>query len=228
MRWIIRNQVPDRLQPAWFALQGITVRPASEALQHEIQLRGGELQARFRDPASALPAFTPARRMYHACGIDPSKTRPSSESLVRRILQGKGLYQVNTAVDAGNLASISVLRSIGLYDADRIEPASPGDGGEHAEHPAGVILLRLGLAGEEYPGIGKDVIHLEGRPTMVDRLGPFGNPSADSDRTKVTPETRRLLFVLFEPAGEPTPEVEKRLLACREIMQRHVGGALEA
>lgn len=227
MRWIIRNQLPDRVQPVWFSLRRITVRVASEALQREVQLRTGELQARFRDPASALPAFTPARRMYHSCGLDPSKTRPSSEALVRRILQGKDLYRVNTAVDAANLASITVLRSIGLYDADRIDPESPGEATGPDERRIGVIHLRMGLAGEKYAGIGKDVIHLEGRPAMVDRHGPFGNPSADSDRTKVTLETRRLLFVLFEPVGEPPRDVEKRLATCREIMERHVGGEVE-
>lgn len=244
MRWIIRNDVTDRVYPSWFGLSGVTVRPASEALQKEIQLRAGELQTRYRDPAAALPAFTPARRMYHACGIDPSKTRPSSEALVRRVLRGKGLYQVNTAVDAANLASITIFRSIGLYDADRIVPelpsgsaaegnaassGHPAAGGGGAAFPAaGVIRLRAGCPGEQYPGIGKEMIHLEGRPAMVDVAGPFGNPSADSDRTKVTLETRRLLFVLFEPVGEESEEVEKRLETCRRLLQRHVGGEVEA
>ena len=230
MRWIIRNDVTHRVHPAWFGLTGVTVRPASETLQREVQLRAGELQTCYRDPASALPAFTPARRMYHACGIDPSKTRPSSEALVRRILQGKGLYQVNTAVDAANLASITIFRSIGLYDADQIVPEPPsgsGDDGPAATLAAGVVRLRAGRAGEQYPGIGKEMIHLEGRPAMIDAAGPFGNPSADSDRTKVTLETRRLLFVLFEPVGEDPAEVEKRLETCRRILLRHVGGEVE-
>lgn len=226
MRWIIRNDVTDRVHPAWFGLRAVTVRPASEALHQEIQLRAGELQTRYRDPASALPAFTPARRMYHACGLDPSKTRPSSEALVRRILQGKGLYQVNTAVDAANLASITVFRSIGLYDADRIVPEAPS-APNSSGLAAGVVRLREGRHGDQYPGIGKEAVHLEGRPAMIDANGPFGNPSADSDRTKVTLETRRLLFVLFEPVGEDPAEVEKRLEVCRRILLRHVGGEVE-
>lgn len=245
MRWIIRNQIADRVRPAWFGLRNITVRPASDPLLEEIRLRGGELQARYRDPAEALPAFTPARRMYHALGLDPSKTRPSSEALVRRILQGKGLYRVNSAVDAANLASITIFRSIGLYDADWIRPESPGEGpvngpsppvvraglpgavGNGPGTPAGVVILRLGRTGEEYAGIGKETVHLGGRPALFDLVGPFGNPSSDSDRTKVTLETRRLLFVLFEPSDEAPEAIEKRLAACRQIMLRHVGGELE-
>ena len=235
MRWIIRNELTNRVHPAWFGLRDVTVETSSDALREEIRLRGGELQARYRDPASALPAFAPARKMYHALGLDPSKTRPSSEALVRRVLQGKELYRVNTAVDAANLASRAVQRSIGLYDADLIEPIRPGATGDPSEaiangsgtaNPAavGVIVLRLGRAGEDYAGIGKETIHLDGRPALFDQVGPFGNPSADSDRTRVTLGTKRLLFVLFEGKDEPPAEIERRLNACRQIMQRHVGG----
>lgn len=236
MRWIIRNELTERVAPAWFGLRGVTVEAASDALAEEIRLRGGEIQACYRDPAAALPAFTPARRMYHAIGLDPSKTRPSSEALVRRILLGKGLYRVNTAVDAANLASITVHRSIGLYDADRIEPLLPSEAAIATDSPArsseagagvGVIILRLGRAGEEYGGIGKETIHLEGRPALFDQQGPFGNPSADSDRTRVTPETKRLLFVLFEGHTEPRGEIDRRLGVCRQIMQRHLGGEID-
>jgi len=236
MRWIIRNELTEKVAPAWFGLRGVRVEAASDALAEEIRLRGGEIQACYRDPAAALPAFTPARRMYHALGLDPSKTRPSSEALVRRILLGKGLYRVNTAVDAANLASITVHRSIGLYDADQIEPMMPSEAAVPAGSPtrssevnagAGVIVLRLGRAGEEYGGIGKETIHLDGRPALFDRQGPFGNPSADSDRTRVTPGTKRLLFVLFEGHAEPRAEIERRLGICRQIMQRHLGGEID-
>ena len=106
-------------------------------------------------------------------------------------------------------------------------PESSGGNDTSAPEIAGVITLRLGLPGEEYPGIGKEMIHLEGRPALFDRLGPFGNPSSDSDRTKVTVMTTRLLFVLFEPVDEPSAAIEKRLALCRETMLRHLGGEAE-
>ena len=227
VRWIIRNQLADRVRPAWFALGGITVRPAADPLQHDISTRCGELMARYPDPATALPAFAPARRMYHACGLDPSKVRPSSEALARRVLQGKGLYRVNTAVDAANLASISFLRPVGLYDADRIETVDAGEANGQPDAGVSVVTLRLGTESEAYPGIGKEMIHVGGRPTLIDRRGPFGNPSADSDRTKVTEATRRILFVIFEPADEPAGDVERHLALAVTTMQRHLGGIIE-
>lgn len=227
MHWIIRNQLSDRVHPTWFALRDVSVRPVSDALQQELLTRGGELMAHYPDPAKALPALSPARRMYHACGLDPSKTRPSSEALVRRILQGKGLYRVNTAVDAANLASVSFLRPVGLYDVDKIEPIHAGEANGRPDPGVAVVTLRLGTPTEEYPGIGKETIHLDGRPTLLDRLGPFGNPSADSARTQVTEATRRLLFVIFEPADEPADTLEKHRALALATMQRHLGGTVE-
>jgi DNA/RNA-binding domain of Phe-tRNA-synthetase-like protein len=227
LHWIIRNQLTDRVRPTWFALQGVTVRSTSDALQQELLARGGELMARYPDPAGALPAFSPARRMYHACGLDPSKVRPSSEALVRRILLGKGLFRVNTAVDAANLASISFLRPVGLYDTDKIDTIDASGTNGRPDPGVSVITLRLGTATEEYPGIGKETIHVAGRPTLFDRLGPFGNPSADSARTRITETTTRLLFVIFEPVDEPTDGLEKHLALALATLQRHLGGKVE-
>lgn len=227
MHWIIRNLLTDRVLPTWFALQGVAVRPKSDALQLELSTRSGELMAHYPTPAAALPAFSPARRMYHACGIDPSKVRPSSEALVRRVLQGKGLARVNTAVDAANLASLSILRPVGLYDADKICPVEAGEANGRPDPGVSVVTLRLGTAAEEYTGIGKELIHLEGRPALFDRLGPFGNPSSDSARTRVVEATTRLLFVVFEPIDEPADGLSKRLALALATMQRHVGGTAE-
>ncbi len=226
MHWIIRNLLADRIHPTWFALQGVTVRPKSDALQQELSTRGGELMAHYPDPAAALPAFSAARRMYHACGLDPSKVRPSSEALVRRVLQGKGLARVNTAVDAANLASMSILRPVGLYDADKVHPVDASEANGRPDPGVSVVTLRLGTATEEYPGIGKEMIHLEGRPALLDRLGPFGNPSADSARTRVTEATTGLLFVIFEPADEPIDGLEKHLSLALATMRRHLGGTV--
>ena len=249
MNWTIENRLPERTRVAWFVLDDVVVRDTRPELQEELAVRAQELRTRYPDPASAAPVFAASRRLYHGLGLDPSKTRPSSEALVRRILQGKGLFSVNTAVDAANLTSITHHRPVGLYDAGRIAADATGsDAGKiavdvtgpgsreyvaeakesAARHaPGGRVTLRLGREGEQYPGIGKEMIHLAGRPTLVDLHGPFGNPSSDSDRTKVTLDTRSLLYVLFEPAEEPEAEVILHLALSREIMLRHVGGTAD-
>ena len=157
---------------------------------------------------AAHDALHPARKLYHALGIDPSKTRPSSEALLRRILQKKPLYRVNAVVDAANFASLTLLLPIGLYDAAKIEPP---------------VILRAGLEGERYEGIRKDAVHLTDRPVLVDQRGPFGNPTSDSLRTCVTETTRSVWFVLFAPADYPAATMREELARAREMLRKHAG-----
>jgi DNA/RNA-binding domain of Phe-tRNA-synthetase-like protein len=127
---------------------------------------------------------TAVRTMYRRVGIDPTKTRPSSEALLRRVNRGDPLPRINSLVDICNWCSLGFQLPYGLYDRD---------------HISGAVALRLGREGEEYAGIRKDVVHLAGRLTLADGHGPFGNPTSDSARTMVTVQTRRALFVVFTP-----------------------------
>ncbi len=224
MRWRIDNEVPDRVLTAHFVLKGASVRTSSPGLREEIARRVGDLRSTCPEPAQASDILAPSRRLYHALGIDPSKKRPSSEALVRRVIQGKDLYEINTAVDAGNLTSMLHMRCVGLYDADNIRPhiVAGDSGGQVAS-----VVLRLGKDDEGYDGIRKDRIHLAGRPGLFDTEGPFGNPSADSGRTMVTTGTTRLLYVLFESADESDSGIRERLRLALDVMTRHVGGTVE-
>lgn len=124
------------------------------------------------------------RTMYKRVGIDPTKRRPSSEALLRRVRKGDALPRINSMVDVCNWCSLEFQLPYGLYDAARIE---------------GDVVLRLGVEGESYPGIRKDEVHIAGRITLADSRGPFGNPTSDSARTMVTPATTRALVVVFGP-----------------------------
>ena len=122
--------------------------------------------------------------MYKRVGIDPTKRRPSSEALLRRVRKGEGLPRINAMVDVCNWCSLEFQLPDGLYDAAHIE---------------GDVVLRLGKDGQSYPGIRKDDVHVGGRITLADNRGPFGNPTSDSARTMVTPATTRALVVVFAP-----------------------------
>jgi DNA/RNA-binding domain of Phe-tRNA-synthetase-like protein len=122
--------------------------------------------------------------MYKRVGIDPTKRRPSSEALLRRVRKGEGLPRINSMVDVCNWCSLEFQLPYGLYDAARIE---------------GDVVLRIGAEGESYPGIRKDDVHVGGRITLADDRGPFGNPTSDSARTMVTTSTTGALVVVFAP-----------------------------
>lgn len=126
------------------------------------------------------------REAYRVLGKEPSRYRPSAEALMRRVLQGKGLYQVSNVVDLLNLVSIRHGFSIGGWDADRI---------------AGAMTLGVGQAGEPYTSIGRGDLNIEFFPVFRDEKGAFGTPTSDSERTMVRPETRHFLMVFYAFGG---------------------------
>ena len=129
-----------------------------------------------------ISAIAATRRVYKACGKDPSRYRPAAEALIRRILQGKQLYQINTLVDLVNLASIRYGYSIGGFDADKFE----GD----------TLTLGVGRAGEPYEGIGRGTINIEGLPVYRDAVGGVGTPTSDHERTKIDDNTTHLVVLI--------------------------------
>ena len=158
----------------------------NDALVDEISDYCSELRATYQSTDAAMERLRITRSLYKSLGLDPTKNRPSSEALLRRVLKGKSLYQINSIVDICNLSSLHFLLSLGLYDIDKINGQD--------------IQLRTGKQGEGYAGIGKEYVNVAGRFTLVDNSGPFGNPSSDSDRTKITLKTTSVMFVVFVPA----------------------------
>jgi DNA/RNA-binding domain of Phe-tRNA-synthetase-like protein len=136
------------------------------------------------------------RAMFRAWDMDPSKYRPSSEALLRRVVQGKGLYRVSNVVDIGNLISIETGWPLGCYDRTRIRQP---------------IVFRHGTTSESYEGIGKRTWHLTGRPVLSDPDGPFGSPISDSTRSMITEAARDVLVVMYVPSGVADTALESAL-----------------
>ena len=129
-----------------------------------------------------MSGIAATRKVYRACGKDPSRYRPASEALIRRMLQGKELYQRDTLVDLVNLASIAYGYSIGGFDADKFK----GD----------TLTLGVGKAGEPYEGIGRGMINIEGLPVYRDKIGGVGTPTSDNERTKMSIDTTHLVVLI--------------------------------
>jgi DNA/RNA-binding domain of Phe-tRNA-synthetase-like protein len=157
--------------------------PYSQQLWDEIH----QWEQRFREELTTeslkeLSGIAATRRVYKACGKDPSRYRPASEQLIRRMLQGKELYQIDTLVDLVNLASIVYGYSIGGFDADKIV----GD----------TLTLGIGREGEPYEGIGRGLLNIAGLPVYRDQQGGVGTPTSDNERTKMTLQTTHLLVLI--------------------------------
>jgi DNA/RNA-binding domain of Phe-tRNA-synthetase-like protein len=142
-----------------------------------------EIAAKYAiDDINKIPAIAATRAAYKACGKDPNRYRPSQEQMMRRIVRGLGLYNVNAIVDAGNQLSLSVGCSVGCFDADKVV----GD----------TITLGVGREGEPYEGIGRGPLNIDGIPVFRDLIGGIGTPTSDNERTKITLETRKLLVTI--------------------------------
>lgn len=142
-----------------------------------------------------------SRQAYKELGKEPSRYRVSSEALIRRILQGKGLYKINNVVDTNNLISIETGYSVGSYDLAKIQ---------------GDIFFRIGKEGEQYQGIGKDFINIEKLPVFADDIGAYGSPTSDSMRAMITENSEAVLTALISFNGknglEESVELAKKYL----------------
>ncbi|HNR66591.1 MAG TPA: phenylalanine--tRNA ligase beta subunit-related protein [bacterium] len=181
---LLAEQLIDKLQLSAVVFDSVKNSAHSPELWQEIDLLCAQLALRFSEPAAAHEFFRPARLLYRSLGIDPTRYRPSSEALLRRALLGKPLYRVNTVVDIGNYLSLRFQLPVGIYDLDRLTPP---------------LICRLGKEQEGYIGIQKGWINVNGKVVLADRKGPFGNPSSDSERSRIVLETTSILFVIYAP-----------------------------
>lgn len=202
MAFTTASELTSIVRPGVLWLEGATVTEADARL--DAPLAAAEAAVRAHPPEE----IAAVRSMYKRVGIDPTKRRPSSEALLRRVRKGEPLPRINSMVDVCNWCSLEFQLPYGLYDADRIE---------------GAVVLRLGLPGESYAGIRKDDVHVGGRITLADRVGPFGNPTSDSARTMVTTAMRRALVVVFAPIEIDARRVDHVLAVTAERMQAFTG-----
>lgn len=92
----------------------------SDALWMEIKETCRNIRESFTlDAVKEIPAIAATREIYKICGKDPSRYRPAAEALMRRVIQGKSLYQCDTLVDLTNMASMISGYSLGAFDSDK-------------------------------------------------------------------------------------------------------------
>lgn len=181
--------------------------PYCEELWTEI----GKLAGKFRQELTTeslkdITSIAATRRIYKACGKDPSRYRPASEALIRRILQGKELYRRDTLVDLVNLASIAFGYSIGGFDADKFA----GD----------TLTLGIGREGEPYEGIGRGIINIHGLPVYRDAAGGVGTPTSDNERTKMSLDTRHLVVLINGYDGDEA-RVRENAEYIQQLLRRY-------
>ena len=187
----------------------VNVEERDDALWREIETRTAVLATQLTvEQIGELPQVAQQRHAYKTVGKDPRRYRGSAEALLRRIIQGKGLYQVNTVVDINNLISLETRHPVGCYDCSQLQAP---------------IVFRIGKAGEAYRGIGKGDINIENLPVFADRLGAFGSPTSDSQRAPITNDTKDILMIVIAFAG--CSKMENSLEWSIRLLQRYAAAS---
>ena len=191
------------VKPAVLWWSGATV----VAHEHRLDSLLAEAEAKVR--ITPPPESAAVRTMYKRVGLDPTKTRPSSEALLRRVRKGDTIPRINSLVDIVNWCSLEFQLPYGLYDFAKV---------------SGPVTMRLGRDGESYAGIRKDDVNVGGRITVADGAGPFGNPTSDSARTMVTPATTEALVMVYAPAEILRMQTARVLDVTAQRIAQIVGG----
>lgn len=155
-----------------------------------------------------IPNIKESRLAYKAFGKDPSRYRVSSEALIRRIGQGKGLYEVNTVVDVNNLISIESGFSVGSYDCSKI---------------ADQLIFRIGRDGETYKGIGKEEIKIDCLPVLADAEGAIGSSTSDSERAMITEDATEVLTLIY--SFSDGQDLEKAMEYGTKYLEQYAGAS---
>ncbi len=212
-RVALDGSLRGRVRAAVVWIDGVTPETGGAAYEALMECARGYRERWKGKTVGQVEGVKAARRLYRLFQVDPTSTRPSSEALLKRALDGRELYRLNTLVDTGNLVSLETLLPLGLYDRDRIV--------------ADEVVIREGRPGEEYPGIRKGPVHLQGRLCIADGEGPFGSPTSDSHRTRITDATRRVLVVLFAPSDIEAGRLEEAGRRAAETFARYAGGTVQ-
>lgn len=150
--------------------------PTCDELWDEITAAASEIKQQYELlEINKRPAIAGTRHLYKTLGKDPSRYRVSSEALCRRIIRDLGIYRLTTLIDVVNLVSIKSGYAISGLDGNRIV--------------GNTLTLSVGTAQDEYHGIGRGLLNIEGMPCYRDAKGPIATPTSDEERTKFTDET---------------------------------------
>lgn len=144
---------------------------------------------------SELPTVAAVRKLFRNAGTDPTRYRPSSEALLRRVLKGDSIPAIHPMVDLNNLLSLRLMVPCCVIDAGVVEPP---------------FNFRIGEPGESMESM-RGTFNLESKPLLEDAEGPFGTPITDSERVKIRSDTSEVWMVAYLPSESSSEEATKTL-----------------
>ncbi|MGB9959176.1 MAG: B3/4 domain-containing protein [Candidatus Bathyarchaeales archaeon] len=175
------------------AINNVFVEKENEKIRELKKAAYSEVKAKYNvEKLKDNPVIRAYRDFYWKLDIDPTKTRPSGEALLRRVLHGNELPTISTAVDAYNLTSMRTMIPISGFDREKLNPP---------------FNIRFAKDGEEFTGIGMNTpIALTSKMLVLadSKRVLCIYPHRDAEQTKITEKTKNILIV-----GYGAPEIPR-------------------
>jgi DNA/RNA-binding domain of Phe-tRNA-synthetase-like protein len=162
------------------------------------------------------PTVRAYRDLYWRLDIDATKTRPSGESLLRRVLHGNELPNISTVVDAYNLASMKTIIPISGFDLDLLAPP---------------FEVRFAEDSETFTGIGTEapIALISSMLILADKRRILCiYPYRDSDYTKITLNTEKAAIVGYGAPGIQRKQLKDAVETTLSFIRRVSGGEIAA
>jgi len=143
------------------------------------------VRERFPEPSAiaAHPPVAAMRKLFKGAGCDPTRYRPASEALLRRLVKGAELPAIHPLVDVNNCLSAEL-----AVPCCVMKEGSLGTS----------LVFRAGAAGESYESL-RGPFNAAAKPLLADEIGPIDTPITGSERVKVQSETQRAWLVAYLP-----------------------------
>ncbi|KAF0996236.1 B3/4 domain-containing protein [Geobacillus sp. TFV-3] len=217
MKCVISQQLKQRLPSGKFGViryHHIEVSDSPQMLRGRLELFQESLYIELQEKSiTDIPEMVEWRRTFKQIGTDPSRYRPSSESLYRRIQKKSFIPPIHSAADINNFFSLYYKIPLGIYDLDRID---------------GTVTLTIGTEQDEYIALNGRTVNFANKLVSKDERGPFGSPIVDSERTAVTRETKNALQIVYFLPSTPEETAKHQLQAIQTMFVQIHGGEADA
>ncbi|MFD6440622.1 B3/4 domain-containing protein [Peribacillus sp. NPDC060186] len=205
----LSSKIPD-FKVGIITYENIEVGPSPQMVKGRLQLFQEALYFDLDEKElTDFPGIKEWRKIFKTTGTNPSRYRPSVEALYRRVKKQNYLTSIHSATDLNNFFSLLYEVPIGIYDADKL---------------AGDISIKIGESSDEYDGLNGRLNSMENMITSVDRDGAFGSPYVDSERTKVTEETKKAIQIIYLQPKTPIKEAHQLTESLMEMFLEIHGG----
>jgi len=211
---VVAEKYPN-LMIACRVIRGVSVGPRTDEMDLFLKKKEEELASKYTlEGLKDVPLIRLYRNFFWRMGVDPTKKRPASEALLRRILQGKGLPHISNVVDAYNLASAETLITLSAYDLAIIQPP---------------LEVRFSRKGEVVELIGRRKRTLSGRELVLADVNGIlcVYVHGDVERSKVNEGTKDVLLVAYGAPGITRESLIKALKKATDYIEAFAGGREE-